>query len=1448
MKEPRTLRRLLWALLLCALPWAARPAQATQPGQVLDTPVTSALIDRDHCAVFEGGKEQKERVPAPEQILWAKDYHIRSPYGEAYGASKALGPRHLRYAFKEAIPVGSVFFTGGHNRVSVLKEDAAYPGDMSKESDWIPAEALRRDGKTTTEEQEGYVVWVLPPNTRTRAIRFSHAPQPLDKDKHGWVSCALLLRERFQSIAPFARVYSETNQNDAQKIINQRHDGLGGTWSNITNQRPIEECPVVDKAHPGVFSLVWPEDVVIDTLLTLHTGFRSCEVDVYAGPADRDPATAKEEDWKFVKAFTDLELNFPTTWPNALKLDKPVKTRGLRMRLIEKVECSHGHTQGQNRDGKRVYLDDLMVLRALDAKDKHAAPAFVAKLNKKLNPPIPVKFRIPEAGNVTLVIEKPDGTRVRNLISDVPFPAGENVAWWDASTDLQRDIDAANHGLLRIPDDPVTPGDYVVRGLWHKPIRPVYEFGVYAPGRWVAGDNGSDWLGNHSNPQAAAFVPAKLSPLGEPLVYLGCQVTEGVHGFIWVDMKGDKRGGMTWVGGNWLAAPYIGADCGPDPDPGTACVVAAVFEKDGDGSVSEVRLNAIEKGNPHGVRQINRLAISKDFKGDKASQLNGIAIYNRSIALALNKQDAVWVVSVKDGGIQDKYEKLPNPRGVAYNPVDGKLFVISGNKIVSVEPGKDGAAPAYKDFVASGLQDPVAITFDAKGSLYVSDRGKSHQVKVFGKDGKFVRAIGKAGTPKPGPYDEKRMNNPHGIAVDNAGRLWVAENDSAPKRVSLWGADGKFARAWYGPGKYGEGGTIDPSDPTKFYYGEGNGCLEFKVDWKTGTSRLVNVLFRQDQCPVPSAGGYGGWFNAPEYALYHAGQRYLTNCWNNNPISAPAAMTIYRDLGNGTIQPSVTIGMACQWKEVLDKEEFHKCWPDPNKRENGLLIWCDRNDDGKPQPDEVFIGKDPGYGPSVMSDMSVCISNYAGKSIRLLPQWAVGSKVPSYDLQHMAVLATDVFGSPSDGGDYALADDSDEVVLAKGLKPFSPYSLSGTKKGKAAWSYPTLWPGLHASHSAPQPNEPGQLIGTTRVLGPLMKPKGSQVAPVWMMTGNCGSSYMFTRDGLFVTSVFGDERQSRPFGIPEDKRGTVMENMTYHGENFWVSTTCTKDGKVYLVSRCRILRIDGLDTLRPIAKFPLKITQKDLDKVREYRAEVERLRRLRQGSGMIKAQILPAGAIKVDGKFDEWKNAVRVEIEKQGTGAWFDSNSRPYDVKGSMAVCGDRFCAMWETGNRDLLRNTGEMPLAPFKTGGCLDVMLCVKPDLKHGRPMDGDLRLLVTRVGDKTKALIYRQVSAQGGKKVPFSSPSRTINFDEVTDVSDQVELASDNDGRFEVSIPLAALRLKPAPGMRLKADIGVLRGEGGKTNARVYWSNKNTAIVADVPSEAELQPGMWGLLEFVK
>ena len=82
--------------------------------------------------------------------------------------------------------------------------------------------------------------------------------------------------------------------------------------------------------------------------------------------------------------------------------------------------------------------------------------------------------------------------------------------------------------------------------------------------------------------------------------------------------------------------------------------------------------------------------------------------------------------------------------------------------------------------------------------------------------------------------------------------------------------------------------------------------------------------------------------------------------------------------------------------------------------------------------------------------------------------------------------------------------------------------------------------------------------------------------------------------------------------------------------------------------------------------------------------------------------------------------------------------------------------------------------------------------------------------------------------------------------DVSNLVTMARTSvpgkTGFYEFSIPLSALGLNSQTGQLLRADLGVLLGKGSKTSERLFWSNKASDLVTDVPGEAMLTPTLWG------
>lgn len=1434
--------------LLASLP--AAPEEVGLPNfasESFSSPVKLANIDGDAYAEWFAGKEKHitsngDKSLLPEWILWTeKTSPSHKPI--SFGDTNEPGPRHLRIAFKEQIPVGSVLTMDGGS-LSILKKDAPYPGDLGNEAHWEPSTRMIEGQPGTIETDDGdFALWILPPGTQTRAFRFTHVAKITDEKYAGQLSGVMVASERFSNEAWSATAAASTNSQEAKNIVNGNHDDWD-TWQNQEKGKVPEGAHVISEEHPEWLTLAWREPVAVDALVAIWAGIASAEVQTYAGPADRNPKDATDSDWETISTFTNLRHNYATRfWPNKLAFGKTVKTRALRVRITKAgADASHA----SNNEGKRAWLGELMAIRDIGKTELKAAPK-TAKAELP-HAPIPIRFTLKEPGYVTLVIEKQDGFRIRNLVSETWFPAGENTAWWDGTDDLARDADAANHGVYNIPLRYAEPGQYRVRGLVRGKINPRYEFSVYATGNppWSTEDDTGAWLANHSPPQAAAFIPAAQSPTGKDAVYLGCYVTEGPSGLAWVDLNGKKLGGKKWIGGHWTAAPFLARDAGTEADTDTHVYVGSVWETAKGTSSGELRITALTKG---GDKEIIKHNIGEMAKSEKAEdsaglQLGGIAVNNGIVVAALTQKNLLLFIDAKEGKVIAE-TTVEAPKGIAIEPTDGSLLVLSGKQLLRFPAPKDfSSLPKPKPLISSGLEEPTGITLDAGGRILITDWGNSHQVKIFTPAGKPVSTIGNPGAPKAGKYDKLHMNHPQGIAVDSEGKIWVTEHDYMPKRVSVWSAEGELVNAFYGPGKYGGGGALDPKDKTKFYYAdEGRGSLEFKLDWEKGTWDLENILSRSspDEMAMPLRSG------SPEQAIYYKDRRYFSNTYNSSPTGGHGSSFIFAEK-DGIARPAAGLGNAKYW-EILKTEPFHSRWPEgtdlTEKQEpEALFVWSDLNDDADVQPEEVtMMASQGGGGITVMPDLSFCAARVDGKSLQFKPASFTTSGVPIYDLSSSTTLAENVRNPKSSGGDQVLTTPDGWSVVTLGIGPFDELSICGARNGVAKWSYPSPWPGLHASHHAPRPSMPGQLIGTTRLPGGFFEMPG--IGKLWAIHSNHGSMAVFTEDGLFVATLFEDMRSGLKWGMPNSVRDMDLDGLSLGEENFWPTLTHATDGKAYLVdgNRSAIIRLDGLETTRRLPDSEITLTKEDLAKSHTWNVARESARQATLGGGILSAS-LSAKPI-VDGELSDWTSKDWVDIDKSGVKAYFDANNKPYDVTGAIASSGGRLYAAWKTEDPDLLKNSGEMPVAPFKTGGALDLML--GPDGERTDPVVGDMRLLVTVVDGKPWALLYRAV-VKGTKdedKIPFSSPWRTITFDRVQDVTADLEFAA-KDGNYEMSIPFETLGFHPQKGSMIRGDIGILRGNGNETNARVYWSNKATGITADVPAEALLTPQLWGRIEF--
>ncbi|HEX2749848.1 MAG TPA: hypothetical protein VHM91_17705, partial [Verrucomicrobiales bacterium] len=619
--------------------------------------------------------------------------------------------------------------------------------------------------------------------------------------------------------------------------------------------------------------------------------------------------------------------------------------------------------------------------------------------------------------------------------------------------------------------------------------------------------------------------------------------------------------------------------------------------------------------------------------------------------------------------------------------------------------------------------------------------------------------------------------------------------------------------------------------------------MEFRLDWEKGTDSLSRVYFRPGpgDLGLPSGFGNEGY---PQTALYAGERRYFTNCYNSNPTNGAGIAFLWLDR-DGIARPVAAMGRAHDWS-VLKETAFKARWPQGAKE--ATFLWCDENEDAKMQPEEVHMQEDRGGGITVMPDLAFVSSRFGLEKAQAATRWVpvrfTPGGVPVYELNKAETLVPGAQSPSSSGGDQALTDAGGWTITTVAPAPFPASALGGAWKGTPRWQYPSLWPGLHASHEAPVPAFRGEVIGTTRLLGGFVTPRGSDAGPLFCINANMGNMYLFTADGFFVAELFKDVRVGTPWAMPQAARGMNLNAISLHDENFFPSISQTADGNVYLVdgARTSLVKVSGLETIRRLAEQPLNLTAEDLARSREWtvRREASRQKATGQETLVIVRRKTPPA---VDGKLDEWNDSQWAVIDQRGTAANFNSDSKPYNVSAALTVSDGKLFAAWRTGDKDLLRNSGETALAPFKNGGCLDLML--GPDGSRTQPAEGDLRLLVTLIKGKPLALLYRAVVPGSKDKARFSSPWRTIQFDEVSDVSSAIQFAAGGDGNYELSIPLTKTGPLFNGPARLRGDIGILRGNGFQTLQRVYWSNKATAIVADVPSEAELTPALWGRLE---
>jgi hypothetical protein len=1047
---------------------------------------------------------------------------------------------------------------------------------------------------------------------------------------------------------------------------------------------------------------------------------------------------------------------------------------------------------------------------------------------------IPVRFSLDAAGYATLVIEDAAGNRVRNLIAETQLPAGDNLLYWDGYDDGVRD---ERGNLVR---KRVAAGQYRVRGLTHDGIHLTYEFPIYSGGNppWKTPDKSGAWMADHTPPLGAVFLPAGLSPYGEgkPQVLLSAIVAEAGDPLIFADKNGQRIYGEHFFG--WDGGIAVTRDMGTPTDPSIYAYAVSAREE-------HAVLRALRK-NDRGV-EIAKIPAVIPMPREPVHIGVSVAVYNGLAVVSMPVDNKLVFIDTKERK-QIGTASMPSVRGVYFDS-KGSLFVIS-DKVVKSFRIADLQKPQLsegKTLIGAGLEAPQSLTGDDAGNLYVADWGKSHQVKVFDATGKPLRTIGKAGGPQLGLYDEERMHYPMGLTIDDQGRLWNAEADHLPKRISVWNAgSGKFEMAKYGPPHYGGGSTIDPVDPTRAFFSTHHGLMEFALDWKAGVSKVNAIVSRKDLQGLIELPG-GNWW--PERPVRVGERTYLVGGYQSAIRTNQNTAVFLFDEKTHIGRPVAYVGSDRWWPSVANDPAMKELMP--GKKNENFLTWSDLNGDGNPQPNEINYRvfsekvKYPGWndldGDKNFQSYEIKVASdgkeqglygfrefYPQSDLSMVGVWGIqvpapsirADGVPLYDLAKANFLIDPRIVTPGlEDGEW-LMPAPDGTLLT---------SDKGYKDGRLAWSYPARDAYKDVARG------PGDMNVATRALGPVMKAPAGEAGHFYAWNGEKGNIFLLTTDGLFIQQLGGDMRSHPLLRLPEAKRGMSVDGYSFEDEHFHPTMTRTDSGDVFLVAgkeHSSIFRVTGWETIKRRDFGQLNLLASSVASLPEIKMEPSR----QQGRQELQVALRAKGPA-VDGQLSDWDKAAWASIDASTSAA--------------VSITNDTLFAAWRTNDAKLLANGGGATNILFKSGGALDLMIGAYrlTDKNRVEPVEGDLRLLITQVNGQPRAILYRAVvpKTAEAQKVLFESPVGKVLFDEVRDVSSEIKLAQ-HGSDFEISVPLALLGLKPDPDAELLGDIGVLRGNGSQTIQRQYWNNLNTAIVSDVPSEARLQPRNWGTWKLVQ
>jgi hypothetical protein len=728
------------------------------------------------------------------------------------------------------------------------------------------------------------------------------------------------------------------------------------------------------------------------------------------------------------------------------------------------------------------------------------------------------------------------------------------------------------------------------------------------------------------------------------------------------------------------------------------------------------------------------------------------------------------------------------------------------------------------------------VAVDATGRLYVTDLGRSQQVKVFDAQGAALTAFGRVGgRPWQGRYDGGAFLHPAGVTIEAGGDLLLAES-SPPKVVSrLRPSDGYAQARWFGPGAYWNAAWPLPEEPREVFY------------------TLVGAIGRGRVAP-PGEQGQAAAYWAPDRAGYPEVEPLDSSIAQLETVRATnGGLYLVHDGGDHAVfwMTNDVLRPVATWRVVTaDKRRF----PENTLGRPYLQVWCDANGDGRPQPDEetpltnladgrplpqvsdttASLHMEPNgdlyfmtQGNSILKVPAAGFAgngmlrwNLAGATLAVpvvLPGLAAMSTCYREGLLGVrvarggdlyTVFNTDVKG---EGGAFDYATPALATRMRSGLGHTSRFNV--VKFAKFAPDGRLLW---MAGRKATAGARPGEIYHAWNLAG-LVNDRYVAAGSEW------GVIAFYTHDGFFVDSLMNNPGMAPPPGPYSFSGETAGARVQEFPALDQVWAYCS--GMGYEIRGFRHGRIEGEE--RASGRVTLDRTYASPDDAAAAAAR-------------------PLALVRLAGNpFEDaaaWRDVPAGEVRREGAVL----------ARAQLGYDDTQLYARIRVADPTPLQNGADVPELAFKGGDTAGIVLGAA---EHSQAGAGDVRLLAASVAGQPRLVAMKAVTA--GEKKPFDYiTGQKAHFDFVGEVpGGRVRLAPDADGNGYTAVfaaPRTFLEFDLKSGAVLRGDVEIrLSGAGSRglqAMERHYLftpARPETTMVDDVPTESRLYPEFWGPIE---